>query len=100
MAFVKYAYQHQDLSAKTDLGLVARISVLKKYEDTPGYEAYKPMITTLSAPATITRPATAQWQNIVNNVLIPLVQKAVVPGADNADLLKSAAQQVDSILKQ
>lgn len=100
MAFVKYAYRHQELSAKTDLGLVARISVLEKFEDTPGYEAYKPMVTTLSAPATITRPASPQWQNIVNNVLIPLVQKSVAPGADDAGLLKAAAKQVDAIVRQ
>jgi len=98
MDFVKYAYEHQALSADTSLGLVARISVLNQFKDKTGYEAYGPMVETLSAPATISRPANAKWQNIVNDVLIPMIQKAVVPGADNAALLKDAAQQVDSIV--
>jgi multiple sugar transport system substrate-binding protein len=100
LAFVKFAYQHNDLSAKTSLGLVARISALKKYEKQPGYDAYAPMVATLSAPATITRPANANWQNIVNNALIPMIQKSLEPGADNEALLKSAAAQIDQIVQQ
>lgn len=99
-AFVKYAYAHNALSAKTSLGLVARISALKQYADKPGYESYGPMVTTLSAPATVTRPANANWQNIVNNVLVPMIQKSLQPGADNAALLKAAASQIDQIVQQ
>jgi len=99
-AFVKYAHDHNALSAKTSLGLVARISALKQYADKPGYEAYGPMVTTLSAPGTVTRPANANWQNIVNNVLVPMIQKSLQPGADNAALLKSAADQIDQIVQQ
>ncbi|NVN00641.1 extracellular solute-binding protein [Arthrobacter sp. SDTb3-6] len=100
LAFVKFAYDHNALSATTSLGLVARISALHQYENKPGYAAYKPMITTLSAPATITRPANANWQNIVNNALIPMIQKSLQPGADNAALLKAAAAQIDQIVQQ
>lgn len=99
-AFVKFAYDHNALSATTSLGLVARISALKQYQNKPGYNAYGPMIATLSAPATIARPANGNWQNIVNNVLIPMIQKSVQPGADNASLLKSAASQIDQIVQQ
>ena len=99
-AFVKFAYDHNALSAKTSLGLVARISALKQFAGKPGYEAYNPMVTTLSAPATISRPANGNWQNIVNNVLIPMIQKSMQPGADNAALLKAAATQVDQIVAQ
>jgi ABC-type glycerol-3-phosphate transport system substrate-binding protein len=99
-AFVKFAYDHNALSATTSLGLVSRISALKQYQNKPGYEAYGPMITTLSAPATIARPANGNWQNIVNNVLIPMIQKSVQPGADNAALLKAAASQIDQIVQQ
>ena len=97
---MKYAYDHNALSAKTSLGLVARISALKQYAGQPGYDAYKPMVTTLSAPATISRPANANWQNIVNNALIPMIQKSMQPGADNAALLKAAATQIDQIVQQ
>lgn len=99
-AFVKFAYAHNALSAKTSLGLVARISALKEYASKPGYESYDPMVKTLSAPATITRPASSNWQNIVNNVLVPMIQKSLQPGADNAALLKSAASQIDQIVGQ
>lgn len=100
LAFVKFAYAHNALSANTSLGLVARISALKANENKPGYNAYAPMVATLSAPATISRPANPNWQNIVNNVLIPMIQKAMEPGADNAALLKAAATQVDQIVAQ
>ena len=99
-AFVKYAYDHNALSAKTSLGLVARISALKQYAGQTGYEAYGPMVSTLSAPATVSRPANANWQNIVDNVLTPMIQKSLQPGADNAALLKSAADQIDKIVQQ
>ncbi len=98
MKFVKFAYDHQALSATTSLGLVARISVLKQFENKPGYAAFRPMIETLSAPATISRPASPNWQNIVNNALVPMLQKAVAPGANNSQLLQAASQQVNSIV--
>ncbi|NEM91123.1 extracellular solute-binding protein [Galbitalea soli] len=99
-AFVKFAYDHNELSAATSLGLVARISALKKFENTKGYESYPAIVATLNAPATIPRPANANWQNIVNNVLVPMIQKSLQPGADNAAILKDAAAQVDAIVAQ
>jgi multiple sugar transport system substrate-binding protein len=99
-AFIKFAYDHNALSAGTSLGLVARISALKQFESVKGYESYAPMLATLNAPATIARPANANWQNIVNNVLVPMIQKSLQPGADNAAILKDAASQVNAIVAQ
>jgi ABC-type glycerol-3-phosphate transport system substrate-binding protein len=96
--FVQYAYDHNDLSVDTDLGLVSRISVLEQYQDEPGYENYTPLIETLNAEATIPRPANPKWQEIVDSALIPMIQKAVVPGADNQKLLDEAKAQVESII--
>ena len=98
LEFVQYAYDHNDLSVDTDLGLASRISVLEKYEDEPGFENYKPLIDTLNAQATVPRPANPQWQEIVDSALIPMIQKAVVPGADNQKLLDDAKAQVESII--
>lgn len=98
--FIQYAYDHQALSATTSLGLVSRISVLEEFMTKPGYEAFKPMIETLSAPASTLIPASTRWQSIVADALVPMLQKSVVPGSDNAQLLQEAAQQVESILKQ
>ena len=98
LEFVQYAYDHNDLSVDTELGLASRISVLEKYANEPGYENFKPLIDTLNAEATIPRPANAQWQEIVDSALIPMIQEAVVPGADNQKLLDEAKAQVQSII--
>jgi multiple sugar transport system substrate-binding protein len=97
LEFVQYAYDNNELSVDTDLGLASRISVLEKYQDEPGYENYKPLIDTLNSEATIPRPATPEWQEIVDSALVPMLQKAVVPGADNQQLLDDAKAQVESI---
>lgn len=97
MKFLTFAYDHNSLSATTSLGLVARISALKEYQDKPGYESYGPMIATLNAKATISRPSTPKWQQIVDTVLVPMLQKSLEPGADNAALLKDAAAKVDAL---
>lgn len=97
MKFLTFAYDHNSLSATTSLGLVARISALKQYEDKSGYDAFGPMVATLNAKATISRPANPKWQQIVDTALVPMLQKALEPEADNAALLKDAAAKVDSI---
>ncbi|WP_223691032.1 extracellular solute-binding protein [Leifsonia poae] len=97
--FVKFAYEHNELSAKTSLGLVARKSAFEKYENEPGFENYKPLVETLDASATIPRPATPKWQQIVDTVLVPMIQKSLQPGADNQALLDAAKEQVQSLLK-
>ncbi|WP_075891897.1 ABC transporter substrate-binding protein [Actinomyces provencensis] len=100
LEFVQYAYDHNELSVDTSLGLASRISVLEKFENEPGYENYKPLIETLKAESTIPRPANPNWQEIVDTVLIPMIQKAVVPGADNQQLLDDAKAQVEGIISK
>ncbi|TDO46242.1 ABC-type glycerol-3-phosphate transport system substrate-binding protein [Kribbella sp. VKM Ac-2527] len=97
--FIEFAYQHNDLGVQTTLGLAARKSALQKYEKQPGHENLTALIAALDAPATAPRPANAKWQQIVDTVLIPMLQKAVVPGADNAALLKEAQAKTESLLK-
>lgn len=99
LEFVQYAYDHNELSVDTDLGLASRISVLEQYQDEPGYENYRPLIDTLNAASTVPRPANPKWQEIVDSALIPMIQKAVVPGADNQKLLDEAKAQVESIIE-
>ncbi|MWV48651.1 extracellular solute-binding protein [Rathayibacter sp. VKM Ac-2803] len=98
LEFVQYAYDNNELSAETSLGLASRISVLEKYQDVEGFENYKPLLDTLNSPATLPRPAVAEWQQIVDTVLIPMLQKSVEPGADNQQLLDDAAQQVETLV--
>ena len=98
--FVKFGYDHNDLAAQTKLGLVARKSAFATYQDQPGYENYAPLIDTLTAPATIPRPATPKWQQIVDTVLVPMIQKSLQPGADDQALLNAAKEQVQSLVKR
>lgn len=97
--FVQACYDHNALGLQSTLGLAARKSAYQQYADKPGYEAFGPLLTTLDAPATRPRPATSQWQRIVDSVLIPTVQKALTPGADPAALLSAARTQIEGFLK-
>jgi ABC-type glycerol-3-phosphate transport system substrate-binding protein len=97
--FVKFCYDNNALSIDTTLGLAARPSAYQKYQDQPGYEAFKPLLTTLSAAKTKSRPATPKWQQIVDTVLVPMLQKAVVPGTDYPALLAKARTDVGALVK-
>lgn len=96
--FVAFAYEHNELAADTSLGLVARKSAFESKADVPGFENYAALVETLEAPASAPRPATPEWQEIVDSVLVPMLQKAVEPGADTAQLLTDAKTQIQSIV--
>lgn len=97
--FIAFAYEHNDLSIDTALGLVARVSAFESQKDVAGHENYPAILETLNSPATHARPATPKWQEIVNTVLTPMLQKAVEPGADNAALLAEAKTQIEAIIE-
>ncbi|KQR81962.1 sugar ABC transporter substrate-binding protein [Arthrobacter sp. Leaf337] len=96
--FVKCAYEHNSMGIESSLGLASRISAFEKYQDQAGYESFKPLIQTLNGNATATRPATEKWQQIVDTVLVPMLQKAVA-GGDSATLLADAKKQIQALLK-
>lgn len=96
--FVKCAYDYNSLGIESSLGLASRISAFEKYQDKAGYESFGPLIKTLNGAATATRPATEKWQQIVDTVLVPLLQKAVA-GGDSAALLADAKKQIQDLLK-
>lgn len=96
--FVQYAYDHNELSIKSDLGLAARKSAFAKYQDESGYEAFKPLIETLEGPATKARPSTPKWQQIVDTILVPTIQASLKPGADYQALLTTARGKVESLV--
>lgn len=98
-AFIAFAYEHNELSVDTSLGLASRISAFESQADVVGHENYPAILETLNSSATYARPATPKWQEIVNTVLTPMLQKAVEPGADNAALLKDARAQIEEIIK-
>ncbi|MBK7821509.1 MAG: sugar ABC transporter substrate-binding protein [Tessaracoccus sp.] len=95
--FLAFAYENNALSADTALGLVARKSAFEAKKDAEGFEHFPALVTTLDAPQTLPRPATAKWQEIVDSVLVPMLQKAVAPNADNKQLLAEAKAQIEAI---
>jgi len=97
--FISFAYENNELSMESWLGLAARISAFESKQGEEGKEHYAALLETLNSPQTLARPATAQWQEIVDTVLTPLVQKAVEPGADNAALLAEAKAQIEAIVE-
>lgn len=97
--FIAFAYEHNDLSADTSLGLVARKSAFESKAGESGYENYPALLDTLEAPQSLPRPASANWQEIVDSVLIPMLQKAVEPGADTTSLLSDAKTQIEAIVQ-
>lgn len=97
--FIAFAYEHNELSMDSWLGLAARVSAFESKEGEEGKEHYAALLETLNAPQTLARPATPEWQEIVDTVLTPLLQKAVEPGADNAALLSEAKAQIEAIVE-
>ena len=97
--FITFAYENNELSMESWLGLAARISAFESKQGEEGLEHYGALLETLNAPQTLARPATPQWQEIVDTVLIPLLQRAVEPGADNAALLADAKAQIEAIVE-
>jgi multiple sugar transport system substrate-binding protein len=95
--FVQFAYDHNELGLTTSLGLAARKSAMQSYASKPGHENLQPMIDTLNAAGTQPRPATDKWQQIVDSVLTPMLQKAVA-GGDNQKLLDDAKTQIEGIV--
>lgn len=98
--YIKYAYDHNALGIQGTLGLAARTSAYEQYQDKPGYEAFKPLLTTLNAPATTGRPMNVHWQQITDDVLVPSVQKALTCKVSPQDVLAEAKTKIEAILKQ
>ncbi|WP_231916053.1 ABC transporter substrate-binding protein [Microbacterium karelineae] len=97
--FIAFAIEYNALSADTSLGLVARKSAFEEREQEPGFENYGALLETLDAAQSLPRPESKNWQEITDSVLIPLVQKAVEPGADTAALLSEAKMKIEDIVR-
>lgn len=98
--YIKYAYDHNAMGIDAPLGLAARTSAYQQFQDKDGYEAFKPLLTTLNAPATTGRPMDVHWQQITDEVLTPTVQKALTCKTAPKDVLAEAKTKIEAILKQ
>ncbi|WEV69075.1 sugar ABC transporter substrate-binding protein [Bifidobacterium sp. ESL0775] len=96
--YLKFMYSHNEGYMKA-LGVAARKSVFKKYENNPQYEHVKALETTLAAPQTQNRPATKMWTQIETENLSPMVQ-SVLKGANSESELGKTQKAVDSLLAE
>ncbi len=97
--FVQFAYDNNELSLQSSLGLAARKSAFQAYEKKEGFESFGPLIATLDGPATKARPSTPKWQQIVDTVLVPTIQASLAAGADPQALLTAARAKVERLVK-
>jgi multiple sugar transport system substrate-binding protein len=97
--FVRFAFDHNELGIDTSLGLAATVSALEAGAQEDGRENLAVLGDALAAPGTAPRPATTQWQRIVDGVLVPMLQKAVADGADTQALLDDAKAQIEEIVE-
>lgn len=97
MQFVQYLYEHNALGIEAPLGLAARLSAYESYADEPGFESLNPLITTLNAPQTLGRPLVVDWQQISDEVVVPMIQDALSCETSPADALAWGREQLEAM---
>ena len=97
--FVAYAIAHNALGIEAPLGLAATNSAFKSYMGKPGYEHFGPLLDTLGAKATQGRPLNVHYQEIVDEAVLPAVQKALTCKGDVGAILAEAKTKIEGILK-
>lgn len=95
--YVQFAYDNNALGIEAPLGLAARTSAYESYVGKEGFEHFQPLLDTLNASATQGRPLVADWQQITDEVLVPLVQSVASCEGDPAALLADAKAQIEAL---
>lgn len=98
--FIAYLEAHNDLGIEAPLGLAATNSAYQSYMGKPGYEHFGPLMETLSAPATKGRPLNEDYQELVDEAVMPAFQGALECDDNVAELLQDAAETARDILGQ
>lgn len=93
--FIQYAYEHNDLGMTAPLGLAATKAAYETYVNEPGYEYIKPLMDTLDAPQTAGRPVIENWQEISDEVIVPLVQDALGCETSPEDAVKWGREMLE-----
>jgi len=95
LEFIQYAYEHNDLGMTAPLGLAATKAAYETYMNEPGYEYIKPLMDTLDAPQTAGRPVIENWQEISDEVIVPLVQDALGCETSPEDAVKWGREMLE-----
>ncbi|MBX4939083.1 ABC transporter substrate-binding protein [Rhizobium binae] len=96
--FIAFAIANNGLGIEAKLGLAATNSAYNSYVGKSGYEHFKPLLETLSAPATQGRPINEKYQEIVDEAVLPAVQQALTCKADVGGVLTEAKETIEDIL--
>jgi ABC-type glycerol-3-phosphate transport system substrate-binding protein len=98
MKFVAFAIANNAMGIEAPLGLAATNSAYQSYMGKPGFEHFAPLLETLGAPGTKGRPLVAEWQEIVDQAVTPMLQEALACNADLPALLKNAKVTIEDML--
>jgi ABC-type glycerol-3-phosphate transport system substrate-binding protein len=98
--FIAYLQANNALGIEAPLGLAATNSAYQSYMGKPGYEHFGPLLETLSAPATKGRPLNEDYQELVDEAVMPAFQGALECEDNVAELLQDAAATARDILGQ
>ncbi|NTA13986.1 ABC transporter substrate-binding protein [Agrobacterium tumefaciens] len=96
--FIAFAIANNALGIEAPLGLAATNSAYRSYAGKRGYEHFTPLLETLSAPATQGRPLNSKYQEIVDEAVLPALQKALTCKADIGEVLTEARETIEDIL--
>ncbi|MEX1057565.1 MAG: sugar ABC transporter substrate-binding protein [Natronospirillum sp.] len=96
--FIAYALENNHLGIASPLGLAATTSAYERYATQAGNEHYFPLMETLSASATRGRPLHEDFQEIVDEAVLPALQEALECRRSPADILSDARRTVEDIL--
>ncbi|MBX4951317.1 sugar ABC transporter substrate-binding protein [Rhizobium binae] len=96
--FIAFAIANNGLGIEAKLGLAATNSAYNSYVGKSGYEHFKPLLETLSAPATQGRPINEKYQEIIDEAVLPAVQQALTCKADVGGVLTEAKETIEDIL--
>lgn len=98
--FIAYAIAHNAMGIEAPLGLAATNSAYSSYAGTEGYEHFAPLMETLAAPATRGRPIDTNYQELLDEAVMPAFQGALECEDNVAELLQDAAATARDILGQ
>lgn len=98
MDFVAASFEANARMMDTPPRLPARISLFAAHAADAGFEHYSALLATLTGPASRPLPATPQWQEIVDSVLIPTIQRALDGDIDSQSLLDQAKAQIEALI--
>jgi ABC-type glycerol-3-phosphate transport system substrate-binding protein len=96
--FIAYAFANNAMGIDAPLGLAAANSAYESYIGQEGYEHFGPLLETLGGPATMGRPIHPDYQELVDEAVMPAFQGALECEDNVADLLAEAAEIAQDIL--